>query len=322
MLAARFRSPVTAYQLALFAGLLLSCYAIFEGKQTNRRNLSLSEANSRIITEADIWVYIGLIQIACFRYFIPPASVVSVFLQQIRPWIAGVSCIFGYLLYMLPWQRWGWPKRPWQITAYILPLFYLWETRIQIYSISLLLVAGYYILIAKIAHKIRFTYISLALVNWVLWRWYMDLNFTNALWYISSVSLSLLYIAQFDSLLKLPQNKIYRHGLRILATVMICGYATVFHQNVFWIPGILSLLAIFAGLGLKIRAFLYVGTISFVFTAFYHLVIFTFDYPFIKWVVGLLVGITLIFIAANFEGRRQQLNILIRNINTEFKEWE
>ena len=322
LLAATLRSPVTAYQLALFAGLLLSCYAIFEGKQTNRRNLSLSEANSRIITEADIWVYIGLIQIACFRYFIPPASVVSVFLQQIRPWIAGVSCIFGYLLYMLPWQRWGWPKRPWQITAYILPLFYLWETRIQIYSISLLLVAGYYILIAKIAHKIRFTYVSVALVNWVLWRWYIDLNLTDALWYISSVSLSLLYIAQFDSLLKLPQNKIYRHGLRILATVIICGYATVFHQNVFWIPGILSLLAIFAGLGLKIRAFLYVGTTSFLITAFYHLVIFTFDYPFIKWVVGLLVGITLIFIAANFEGRRQQLNILIRNINTEFKEWE
>ncbi|MEM7712228.1 MAG: DUF2157 domain-containing protein [Cyanobacteria bacterium P01_A01_bin.68] len=322
LLAATLRSPVTAFQLALFAGLLLSCYAIFEGKQTNRRNLSLSEANSRIITEADIWVYIGLIQIACFRYFIPPASVVSVFLQQIRPWIAGVSCIFGYLLYILPWQRWGWSKRPWQITAYILPLFYLWETRIQIYSISLLLVAGYYILIAKIAHKIRFTYLSLALVNWVLWRWYIDLNLTDPLWYISSVSLSLLYIAQFDSLLKLPQNKIYRHGLRILATVMICGYATVFHQNVFWIPGILSLLAIFAGLGLKIRAFLYVGTTSFLITAFYHLVIFTFDYPFIKWVVGLLVGITLIFIAANFEGRRQQLNTLINNINTEFKEWE
>ncbi|BAY82703.1 hypothetical protein NIES267_21870 [Calothrix parasitica NIES-267] len=322
LLAATLRSPVTAYQLALATGLLLSCYAIFEGKQANHSDLSLSEASSRIITEADIWVYIGLIQIACFRYFIPPASVVSVFLQQIRPWIAGVSCIFGYLLYILPWQRWGWLKRPWQIVAYILPLFYLWETRIQIYSISLLLVAGYYILIAKIAHKFRFTYISLMLVNWVLWRWYIDLNLTDALWYISSVSLSLLYIAQFDSLLKLPQNKIYRHGLRMLATVMICGYATVFYQNVFWIPGILSLLAIFVGLGLKIRAFLYVGTISFLITAFYHLVIFTFDYPFIKWVVGLLVGITLIFIAANFEGRRQQLNILIRNINTEFKEWE
>ncbi|MEL7244373.1 MAG: DUF2157 domain-containing protein, partial [Cyanobacteria bacterium J06573_2] len=322
LLIATLSNPVTAYQLALFSGFLLSCYAIFEGRKATHSDKSSSEASSRKITEADIWVYIGLIQIACFRYFIPPTSVVSVFFQQIRPWIAGVSCIFGYMLYILPWSRWGWLKRPWQVTAYILPLFYLWETRIQIYSISLLLVAVYYIFIAKIVNQIRFTYISLALVNWVLWRWFIDLNLTDALWYISSLSLSLIYIAQFDSQLKLQQNKVYRHGLRMLASGMICGYATVFHQNVFWIPGIISLIAIFTGLALKTRAFVYVGTISFIITAFYHLVIFTFDYPFLKWVVGLLVGITLIFIAANFESRRQQLNVLINSINNELKEWE
>ncbi|MEM1392930.1 MAG: DUF2157 domain-containing protein [Cyanobacteria bacterium P01_H01_bin.150] len=324
LLAATITSPVTAYKLALVTGLLLSCFAIFEGRQGRNRVESPSEANSSPvkITEAEIWVFIGLIQIACFRHFIPPASVVSVFLQQIRPWIAGVSCIVGYVLYILPWERWGWSKKPWQITAYILPLFYLWETRIQIYSISLLLVAFYYIFIAKIVNQIRFTYISLALFNWVLWRWFIDLNLTDALWYISSIGLSLLYIAQFDSQLKLQQNKVYRHGLRIFGSGMICGYATLFHQNTFFIPGILSIVAIFAGLALKIRAFLYIGTTSFLITAFYHLVIFTLDYPFLKWVVGLFVGITLIFIAANFESRRQQLNVLIRNINSEFKEWE
>ncbi len=319
LLIATLGNPVEAYKLALATGLLLSCYAIFQGRDSNQL---LSQPNSRNITEADIWVYIGLIQIACFRYFIPPASIVSIFFQQIRPWIAGVSCIVGYFVYILPWERWGWRKKPWQVTAYILPLFYLWETRIQIYSISLLLVAAYYIFIAKITTKFRFTYISLGLVNWVLWRWFFDLSLFDALWYISSIGLSLLYIAQFDSQLKLPQNKIYRHGLRILASGMICGYATVFHQNQFWVPGILSLIAIFTGLGLRIRAFLYIGTASFLITAFYHLVIFTLDYPFLKWVIGLLVGITLIFIAANFESRRQQLNSLLRNINSELKEWE
>ena len=312
-------NPIEAYKLALATGLLLSCYAIFQGRNSNEL---LSQPNSGKIVEADIWVYIGLIQIAVFRYFIPPASIVSIFFQQIRPWIAGVSCIVGYFVYILPWEHWGWRKKPWQVTAYILPLFYLWETRIQIYSISLLLVAGYYTFIAKITTKFRFTYISLALANWILYRWFIDLNLTDALWYISSICLSLLYIAQFDPQLKLPQNKVYRHGLRILASAGICGYASIFHQNQFWIPGILSLIAIFAGLGLRIRAFLYIGTATFLITAFYHLVIFTLDYPFLKWVVGLLVGITLIFIAANFESRRQQLNVLIRNINSEFKEWE
>ena len=322
LLIATMGNPVEAYKLALATGLLLSRYAIFEGRQGRNSEELPSQPNSRKIVEADIWVYIGLIQIACFRYFIPPASIVSVLLQQIRPWMAGVSCIIGYFLYILPWERWGWRKKPWQITAYILPLFYLWETRIQIYSISLLLVAGYYLFIAKITTKFRFTYISLGLVNWVLYRWFIDLTLTDALWYISLIGLSLLYIAQFDPQLKLPQHKVYRHGLRILVSSMICGYATIFHQNTFLIPGIISLIAIFAGLGLRIRAFLYIGTASFLITAFYHLVIFTLDYPFLKWVVGLLVGITLIFIAANFESRRQQLNVLIRNINSEFKEWQ
>ncbi|MBV6621342.1 MAG: DUF2157 domain-containing protein [Rivularia sp. (in: Bacteria)] len=318
LLVATMGYPVEAYKLALATGLFLSCYAIFQGRNSDA---SSSQSNSEIAA-ADIWVYIGLIQIACFRYFIPPASIVSVFLQQIRPWIAGVSGIVGYVLYILPWERWGWYKKPWRVTAYILPLFYLWETRIQIYSISLLLVAGYYVFIAKIVRQIRFTYISLALVNWVLWRWFIDLNSTSALWYISSIGLSLLYIAQFDLQLKLPQNKAYRHGLRILGSGIIYGYAAIFYQNTVLIPGILSLIGIFTGLGFRIRAFLYMGTASFLITAVYHLVIFTFDYPFLKWVVGLLVGITLIFIAANFESRRQQLYSLLRNINNELKEWE
>jgi hypothetical protein len=311
--------PVEANWLALAMGFLLSGYAIFQGRQTDE---SPSQPIRAGITEAEIWVYIGLVQIACFRYFIPPTSVVSVFLTQIRPWIAGVSCIVGYVLYILPWQGWGFPKKPWQMAAYILPLFYLWETRIQIYSISLLLVAGYYIFIAKFTNKFRFTYISLVLVNWVLWRWLIDLNLTDPLWYISSIGLSLLYIAQFDSQLKLPQNKPYRHGLRMLSSSIICGYAVVFHQNTFLIPGILSLIAIFAGLALRIRAFLYIGTATFLITGFYHLVIFILRYPFLKWVVGLLVGIVLIFIAANFESRRQQLTSLLRNRNDEFREWE
>ena len=311
--------PVAANWLALATGFLLSGYAIFQGRNGNQLR---KQANQGKITEAEIWVYIGLIQIACFRYFIPPTSVVSIFLQQIRPWIAGVSCIVGYVIYSLPWERWGWLKKPWQIAAYILPLFYLWETRIQIYSISLLLVAAYYIFIAKITNKFRFTYISLALVNWVLWRWFIDLNLTDALWYISSIGLSLLYIAQFDSQLKLSQNKSYRHGLRILGSGIICGYAVIFHQDAFFIPGIFSLIAIFAGLALKIRAFLYVGTATFLITAFYQLVIFILRYSFLKWVVGLLVGTALIIIAANFESRRQQFTSLLRNTNDEFREWE
>lgn len=112
----------------------------------------------------------------------------------------------------------------------------------------------------------------------------------------------------------------------MLGSGIICGYAVVFYQNSYLIPGlipgILSLVAIFAGLALRIRAFLYIGTATFLVTGFYHLVISILRYPFLKWVIGLLVGIILIFIAANFESRRQQLTSLLNNTNDEFREWE
>ncbi|MEB3217701.1 MAG: DUF2157 domain-containing protein [Nostocales cyanobacterium 94392] len=323
LLIAAINYPIEANILALATGLLLTSYAIFQGRQTDELTSQSIWIN---ITQAEIWVYIGLVEAACLRYFLPDTSIVRLFLEQIRPWQAAVSCLIAYSLYSLPWQHWRWSKKPWQIAAYVIPLISLWETRIEVYSISILLVAGYYIFIAKITTKFRFTYISLILVNWALWRGFSDLNLSDGLWYISSIGLSLLYIAQFDPQLKLPQNKSFRHWLRMLGSGIICGYAVVFYQNSFFIPGlipgILSLIAIFAGLALRIRAFLYIGTATFLVTAFYHLVISILRYPFLKWVIGLLVGISLIFIAANFESRRQQLTSLLNNTNDEFREWE
>ena len=72
----------------------------------------------------------------------------------------------------------------------------------------------------------------------------------------------------------------------------------------------------------RVRAFLYVGTAAFFITSVYQLVIFSQHYPFLKWVVGLLIGIILISVAANFETRRTQINTLIRNTNDEFQEWQ
>ncbi len=54
----------------------------------------------------------------------------------------------------------------------------------------------------------------------------------------------------------------------------------------------------------------------------YQLVIFSLRYPFLKWIVGLLVGIVLISIAANFETRRAQISSLLRNTNDEFHHWD
>ena len=122
--------------------------------------------------------------------------------------------------------------------------------------------------------------------------------------------------------MKLPQQKNERHYLRAIASGLICGWAIVFHQDSAIIPGIFGLFAIFAGLALRVRAFLYIGTAAFLVTGFYQLVILILHYPFLKWVVGLLVGIVLISIAANFEKNRDQLSSVLRNTGDRFQEWE
>jgi uncharacterized membrane protein YqjE len=159
------------------------------------------------------------------------------------------------------------------------------------------------------------------LIDWALFRWFSGLHLTDALWYVTLIGLSLLYVAQCDPGLRLPEMKASRHWLRFLGSGLICGWAIVFHQDTAFVPGIFSLIAIFAGLALRVRAFLYVGVGTFFITSFYQLVIFSLRYPFFKWVVGLLVGIVLISIAANFETRREQLNSLLRNTTEELQEW-
>ena len=223
---------------------------------------------------------------------------------------------------ILPWQRLGWSKTPWQRTAYILPLIIVGTTGLTTYPITLIIVAAYYVFLANAATQIRFTYISLILIDWALFTWFNDLNFRDSLWYVTPIGLSLLYIAQIDEQLKLSTTKPLRHSLRMLGSGLICGWTILFYQNLPFIPGVFSLITIFAGLGLKVRAFLYVGTGTFLITSIYQLVIFSLSYSFLKWIVGLLVGILLIYIAANFETRRTQITALLRNISDEFANWD
>ncbi|WP_244142140.1 DUF2157 domain-containing protein, partial [aff. Roholtiella sp. LEGE 12411] len=274
------------------------------------------------ITIAQIWVYLGLLEVAGMRIYWRETAVGQFLTGPLIPWNGAIACVVAYFLYILPWENWGWSKRPWQQAAYIVPLIILWETRLRVYPISILLAAGFYIFIAKVGKNIRFTYVSVALFNWALSRWFDDLHLTDALWYVTPIGLSLLYVAQIDPQLKLPEYKIARHSFRLLGSGIVCGWAILFHQETALIPGIFSLIAIFAGLTLRVRAFLYIGTATFLITSVYQSVIFSWRYPFMKWVIGLLVGITLISIAANFETRRAQLTSIIRNAIDEFQSWE
>ncbi|MBD2535487.1 DUF2157 domain-containing protein [Nostoc flagelliforme FACHB-838] len=318
LLMAAIPLPIGVNRLVgLATGVFLIRYAIFQG-----RNLRTSPSILGGITIVEMWVYIGLLEVAAMRVYWRETAVGKFWAGPLVPWNGAIACVVAYFLYILPWESWGWSKRPWQQAAYITPLIILWETRLQTYPITLLLAAGFYIFIAKVGENIRFTYISVALVDWAIYRWFNELHLTDSLWYVTAIGLSLLYIAQVDTQLRLPEYKAARHILRVLGSGLICGWAILFHQDAAWIPGIFSLIAIFAGLALRVRAFLYIGTATFLITTIYQSVIFSLQYSFLKWVVGLLVGILLIYIAANFETRRAQITSLIRSAIDEFQSWE
>ncbi|MCP6762661.1 MAG: DUF2157 domain-containing protein [Fischerella sp. CENA71] len=325
--------------LGLGTGIFLIRYAIFQGRFPRQRedaergrrgdaeNSSISvsprpRVPASIVTPDEIWVYLGLLEVAAMRVFWRETAVGEWFAGPLVPWNAAIACIVAYFLYILPWENWGWSKRPWQRAAYIIPLILLWETRQTIHPIALLLTAGFYAFLGIISHQFRVTYISVALIDWAIFRWFAALGLNDSLWYVTVIGLSLLYIAQFDPQLRQPDMKTSRHYWRLLSSGLICGWAILFHQDTALIPGIFSLIAIFAGLGLRVRAFLYIGTATFLITGFYQLVLFSLRYSFFKWIIGLVAGIILISIAANFETHRAQLNSLLRSTGDKFQDWE
>ncbi|MGQ4648375.1 hypothetical protein [Lyngbya aestuarii] len=303
--------PIAAkIMVGLGTGAFLIQYAIFEGR--NNTQLRIGE----------IWVYLGFAETFAMRIYWLNTPIASLFSGPLVPWKSAVASVFAYFLYFLPWESWGWSKRPWQLAGIIVPLIAVGESPLVNNPASLLIVAAFYIWLAIVNRQIRFTYLSALLIDLVFLRWFWQLQLRDPLWYIIPLGLSLLYIAQVDPSLIKSEQKQARHNLRLLGCGVICLVALWSSQWSGLVPGVVSIVAIFAGLALRIRAFLYVGTATFLINAFYQLGILIFDYSFSKWVVGLVVGIMFIWIAATFETRRHQITALLRHWVDELHSWD
>ncbi|MGB3533856.1 MAG: hypothetical protein WBA13_10110 [Microcoleaceae cyanobacterium] len=301
--------------LSVGTGVFLIRYAIMQGRVTEDE------------TEAETWVYFGILQTLYFIYFTTPTAWINILLL---PWMGAIISVIAYFLYFLPWQSWGWSVKPWRRAAVILPVslatvsLVLVPQTYETYSyISIVITVIFYLALARISQKIRLTYSALGLANLGIFRELLSTEINlDLVWWVTPVALSCLYIAQIDPSLKQPQKRQQRHWIRCLATGLICGAALFSYQWTGIIPGIFSLVAIFAGLGLRIRAFLYIGTATFLINACNQLIILNSTYSFLKWVIGFIVGLCLIWIAANFETRREQILSLLQDKSTDFEQWE
>lgn len=306
-------NPINS-QLLLTIGtsLLLIRYALFQGRH-----------NSNLGT-AETWIYVGLIQITGLVIYLQNLLDISNFLI---PWSGSLVSILSYFFYILPWNIWGWPVRPWKRAAIILPVitvisshFILQPEQQLTWYLSAIFGTLFYIILAKFTQNIRLTYLSLTLISFTFYNW---LGSTDDIFIFTlPISCSLLYFSQVEPSLKLEQNRDLRHGLRVLGTGILCGTSLGNFQGTGILAGILSLATIFVGLGLKIRAFLYIGTAIFLINIVNQLIILNSIYSFIKWIIVFILGVILIWIAANFETRREQLITLWNNWVAELQTWE
>ena len=221
------------------------------------------------------------------------------------------------MIYQIPWQNLGWRATPWQHTALIIPAMMALVTAEDISALSLVVTALFYLRIAYAQQNIRWSYISLGFINWLMIRFTWQYN-PEYIWVGSIISLSILYIAQFDPYCQTHQSQ--RHYLRLVGSSILCTFALFEQPGI--IPGVISFSLIFMGLGLKIRAFLFAGTITLILTSIYQLVILVVTYSFLKWIVGLVAGICSIAIAAGFEKQRNQALNQLKNYSSKLQNWQ
>lgn len=296
---------------------------------------ALTLGNRYLLTSPDLpsgarltWTYLGILELLVavaqlLRQFWPDTLLL--------PWAAAISAVIASIFYRLPWQQWGWPRRPWSSTATILPIATVLLTANPISWQSLLLVAAFYAWFARAEQQIRLSYLAVGLIDWAILRLLHHHAIAQPLWYALLLGGSLLFVAQVDPALQASTERDRRHLLRSLATASISLMAI--YQAEIGLPGVapilVSLLAVglhlalaLAGLILRVRAFLFVGTIAFVLQVLRQLWRFISDYSLLLWALGIALGLLLIWVAATFEARRSQVSVLLQHWVSELDTWE
>ncbi|ELS04786.1 hypothetical protein Xen7305DRAFT_00045220 [Xenococcus sp. PCC 7305] len=293
--------------LAIAIGMVLGLYAIAQSRSPQFPNSPISPTS--------LGVYLGLGEIVAITFY--ARSMISK-LSIFDPWWVVLTCVVGLVIYRIPWQKFGWQENPWRHFAIAMPIFISLVTAETISYFSLGIAALFYLYLAYYQKNLRWSYFSLGFIDWAIARfaWEYDLR---TIWFACIIGLSILYIAQFDAYFVAHRKE--QHYARLAGSGLICLVA-MFYQDTGVIPGVISAIAIFAGLGLRIRAFLFVGTITFILTIVYQLVILVFTYSFLKWIIGLIAGIVLISIAANFESKRDRLTNQLQSYVDRLKDWQ
>jgi len=291
--------------LGIGISIILATYAVIQG-----RDYSVS---------SDWWVYVGLVQLIGIAVV---TRLLWTELAVLDPWSAVIACFMGLILLTLPWYRWGWNPTPWYYVAIALPALRVIATTSDIEWFNLFIVAGFYGGLAWREQQVRWSYGSLVLVAWGMAQLLARFQLDAPLWYALIVGLPILYVANFDLVLRSSSKRAARHWLRLFGSSIIGFTALFYHPELGLAPLLIGLMFVFTGIALQVRAFLFVGTTLLILTGIQQLYTFSQLYPFAKWVIGLVMGIVLIAIAASFESQRERILSRFQDWRERLQQWD
>lgn len=316
----------TGKLLGLVIALGLTAYALSHGNRyawgATKVNAS-SDLTAVVVSALNVWTYIGILQLTLTLvyglYQIAPTPLV------LARWGGAIATGFGLLGYGLPWSHWGWPLSPWRRTAIALPVGVTLCSSGAIALQTLLIAAAFYAWIAVKTGATRISYLSVILADWAILRILVEQSWIEPLWISIVCGGSLLYLAQVDPHLRSPSEREKRHVLRVLATSLMCFTGLYQAEVSLWAGPLLlglTLGLLLLGLAIQVRAFLYVGTATFVVEILRQVWRFVYDNPLLIWAIGIAVGLVLIWVAATFEARRNQVSSLFDTWITKLDDWE
>ncbi|MCS7031035.1 MAG: TM2 domain-containing protein [Gloeomargarita sp. SKYG116] len=266
------------------------------------------------------WVWAGA---AIFLAAVGDILMVLVAETTLAAWAGTMGSLLGLFFVSAPWERWGWPeKQRWQAVGWAVPggtvLLLGWIAGGNwVTWPNLLVTAAFYAWAAK--DNLRWSYVSLLLLDWGLFKFLREQDWSSFLAYALIIGLSMLYVAQVDVYWRQADTREERHALRCWATGLI-GATLIWETQGAWGPGLLTMalgLAL-AGLGLwrRVRAYLWVGTLVFALQALIQVWMFVTTHSFFIWVLGLAAGVVLLWMAATFETRRAQVRDWLQALTT------
>jgi hypothetical protein len=213
----------------------------------------------------------------------------------------------------------------WRRSSWLLPAIVVLVTAPVIAVTPLLLAGASYGFLALKNQRVGLSYVGLALADWGIWQWLGLRSISDPLWYVAVFSASLIYVSHVEQTLQANNQRELRHWLRVLALGLFAFTAFAEIGAVSWNQGLFTILL---GLGmgalgilLRTRAYLYVGTVTFVMAVLRQSWVFVSNYSMLLWVLGIGLGVVLIWAAATFEARRAQTIALVKYWVGELDRW-